>query len=305
MSINQSYEEIQEFSSSEETFKSVQSETLEVDNLYNIQITYGELTKISVCLISRTSDKSPEKSSCIDLNNSLKIREKSNQEKQNNLTSILKKVTDNRDKVPAKKKSVNFILPTPLNRTSPRFTAQHKRYQDIDSTFLLGQKIFIVIETYFTNYIKGLKFHNGANRVLIQAFEWIKAFDIYLKLIQQAVMISKKRHIELSAASGSSETTAKPKKNVSSSEEYSKRLHRKLTENQKLIMQNDDSKTTIEKDCSYAYNYLDRVKKTLIDCGDDELYTEFMAMLTTFDPQIESVPELYRASHMNKLLTAN
>jgi hypothetical protein len=63
-----------------------------------------------------------------------------------------------------------------------------------------------------------------------------------------------------------------------------------------MIMHNDKNKCTIDKDCSYAYNYLDKVKKTLIENGDEELCGNFMAMLTSFDPDVESVPELYRVS---------
>lgn len=289
-------EEIRETSSSE-TFNA-ESHTVELENLYRIKFTYEGIPKINVCLAAKTSEKSPEKTPSVNLCTPPRISEKLTEEKQSSLTSILKKVTNSLDKVPAKKKRVNFLLPTtPQIRTSPRFTAQLKSTQEISSrsTFLLSQKFFIVIETFFTNYIKNLTFRDVADRLLIGAFEWTKSFDIYLKLIQQSVMISKKRQNETSAACGSTETAGKPKKHVSSSEEYSKRLHRKLTENQKLIMHNDD-KNTIEKDCSYAYNYLDRVKKTLIDCGDDGLYTEFMSMLTSFDPDRESVPELYHVS---------
>lgn len=294
---NHSEEEIQETPSSE-IFNGSQSHTVEVDNLYKIKITYEEIPKINICLVNNTPEKAPETGpetrSCVNLCTPPKVREKSNVEKQNNLISILKKVTDNLEKAPAKKKSVNFFIPT--NRSSPRFTAQSEDNREIASTFFSTQKFFIVIETFFTKYIKGLKFRNDVDRLLVKAFEWTKTIDIYLKLVQQSVMISKKRQNETSTPGSSTEISGKPKRHVSSSEEYSKRLHRKLTENRKLIMQSDDTKTTIEKDCSYAYNYLDRVKKTLIDCGDDELYTEFMLMLTSFNPDRESVPELYHVS---------
>lgn len=294
-----SVEKIEDFSSAEKS-NPTQSQTI-VDNLYKIQITYEEVPKIHICLIAESPEKTVEINSLVSLRTSPRNRsDKSNEEKQNqNLISILKKTSDNLEKPPGKKKSVNFLIPpTPQNRSSPRFAAQDKDSLEIASAYFLTQKFFIVIETFFAKYIKNLKLKNSVNRLLIRAFHWTKTFDIYLRLIQQSVMISKKRPNDNSAGS-STEVGSKPKKNVSSSEEYSKRLHRKLTENQKLIMQNDDSKTTIEKDCSYAYNYLDRVKKTLIDCGDDELYTEFMSMLTTFDPDRESVPELYRVSSIN------
>lgn len=275
------------------------SSTVSVDNRFRIEISCDEIPRINICLVNKTPEKSPElKVSCINLCTPPKLREKSNTEKQNNLISILKKVSDkNLEKVPTKKKTVNFLLPTPpRNRSSPRFTARLENTQEIANTFVLTQKFFIVIESFYNNYIKSLKFRNGAHQLLIRVFHWTKSIDIYLKLLYQSTMISKKRQNDSSAASGSTETGAKPKKHVSSIEEYSKRLHRKLSENQTLIMQGDRNKGTIEKDCSYAYNYIDRVKKTLIDNGDDELYAEFMSMLTTFDPECESVPELFHVS---------
>jgi hypothetical protein len=242
--------------------------------------------------------ETPEKVSCISLlssppNSPVKaIREKSNEEKQNNLISILKKVTDNLVKSPVKKKSVNFLLPSPpRNRKSPRFKEKTKA---IGNDFVLTQKFFIVIENYFSNYVKNLKFRSDPHPVLRRIFHWTKTIDIYGKLLQQSIMMTKKRQNE--STSGSAESGPKAKKNVSSSDEYSKKLHRKITDNRNLIMQTSRNKCTIEKDCSYAYNYLDRVKKTMIENGDDELYTEFMSMLTSFDPDYETVPELYNVS---------
>lgn len=233
--------------------------------------------------------KSPEKVSCVSLSSPVKLFDKSNEEKQKNLISILKKVSDNLVKSPVKKKSVNFLIPSPpRNRSSPRFTEKTKA---IGNTFVLTQKFFIVIENFFGNYVKGLKFCNDPHPLLQRIFHWTKTIDIYTKLIRQSIMMSKKQ-----TSSASSETGTKTKKNVSSSEEYSKKLHRKITDNRKLIMESNRNKCTVEKDCSYAYNYLDRVKKTMSENGDDELYTEFMSMLTSFDPDYETVPELYNVS---------
>lgn len=236
--------------------------------------------------------QTPERVSCVSLLSPVKVREKSNEEKQNNLISILKKVSDSLVKSPAKKKSVNFLLPSPpRKRSSPRFTGKTK---SIGNAFALAQKFFIVIENYFSNYVKNLKFRSDPHPVLQRIFHWTKTVDIYAKLLQQSMMMSKKKQNE--SPSGAVESSTKIKKNVSTSEEYSKKLHRKITDNRNLIMQSNRNKCTIEKDCSYAYNYLERVKKTMTENGDDELYTEFMSMLTSFDPDYETVPELYNVS---------
>lgn len=244
-------------------------------------------------MIPKTPEKVPEvKISCISLS-SPKVKEKSAEEKQKNLISILKKVTDSLEKSPKQKKSVNFLLPSPrVNRSSPRFV---ERTKEIANSFLLSQKFFIVIESFFTNFSKNISFRDTASPLLIRFYHWTKTIDIYLKLVQQSMMISKKRQNEAST----SDATTKPKKNVSSSEEYSKRLHRKLTENRNLIMQSERNKCTTEKDCSYAYNYLERLKKTLLENGDEELYKDFMSMLTSFDPDFETVPQLYYVSCFN------
>lgn len=276
----------------------MQSSSFAIDNRFKIEITCEEVPKINICFVTKTPEKSSEvKVSCVNLCTPQKIHEKSSTDKEKNLISILKKVSDKLDKVPAKKKTVNFLLPTPpRNRTSPRFAVKLKNTQEIANSFVLTQKFFIVIESFFTKYIKCINFRNEAPRLLIQVFHWTKSIDIYLKLLSHSIMISKKRQNDPPGTSGISDAGPKPKKHVSSSEEYSKKLHRKISENRSLIMQSFENKESIEKDCSYAYNYIDRVKKTLIDSGEEELYTEFMSMLTSFDPECESVPELFHVS---------
>jgi hypothetical protein len=271
-----------------------------IDNSYQIEIIYDHIPKINISFLPSAQEKSPEKAPSIVPISPTKTREKSTEEKQRNLISILKKVTDKQfEKSPTKKKSVNFLLPTTPtpSRTSPRFSERPKAVQAITNTFVLSQKFFIVIESFFSGYIKYLKFLDGSQPLLRQFFHWAKTIDIYLKLVRQSTMMSKKRQHETNNASSSTDSSAKTKKNVSSSEEYSKKLHRKLADNRSLIMHNDRNKCTIEKDCSYAYNYLERVKKTLAESGDDELYSEVMSMLTSFDPDFESVPELYHVSY--------
>lgn len=274
--------------------------TITIDNTYKIEIIYDQqddqIPKINICHLPYIEEQFvPEKVSCISLISPVKVREKSAEEKQKNLISILKKVSDKKlVNSPVKKKSVNFALPpaspTPPERTSPRFAAKLKSLPIVNS-FVLTQKFFIVIESFFTNYNKEFKFINKSQPLLKRVFYWTKTIDIYSKLLQKSVMIASKK-----PAVGAIDNSAKPKKTIPSGEEYSKKLHRKLTENRSLIMHNDRNKCTIEKDCSYAYNYLESVKKTLSENGDEELYTEFMAMLTAFDPESESVPELYQVS---------
>lgn len=266
-----------------------ENQTIAIDNSYKIEIIYDDIPKINICFIPTVEAlQTPEKVSCINLLSPVKIREKSNEEKQKNLISILKKVSDNLVKSPAKKKSVNFLLPPPVcYRSSPRFKEKTK---SVGSDFVLTQKFFITVENYFSDYVNKLKFRNDPHPVLLRVFHWTKTIDIYGKLLQKSIMMSKKKQSEML------ESGTKTKKNVSSSEEYSKKLNRKITDNRNLIMQTNRNKCTIEKDCSYAYNYLERVKKTMTDNGDEELYTEFMSMLTSFDPEYESVPELYNVS---------
>lgn len=265
---------------------------------FQVVITCKDIPELNICLNPEPPaalvevEDIPE----VDLTSLPRIRSpvKTVEQKQENLISILKKVSDNLQKSPRPKKSVNFLLPSPQARKSPRFAEQLKHLKEISNSFLLHQKFFIVIESFFSDYAKRLripKTRNGGKPLLIRTFHWVKTIEIYSRLVQQAVMMSKKRQND---ASGSqSESTTKTKKSTASSEEYSKKLHRKLSENRQLIMQPNRNKCTVEKDCSYAYNYLDRVKKTLSEHGDDELYMEFMSTLSSFDADNESVPELY------------
>lgn len=290
-----------------ETPESVQLETPTTSTIvgssYKIEIIYDQIPKINIQLVppqeAKSPVSSPEKISCVTLVSPLKsskIRCKSDAEKQKNLISILKKVSDNLDKTPQKKKCVNFSLPTPptLKRSSTRLRGNTGQ-PEIANTFLLTQKFFIVIESFFTSYNKNLTFRNETHPALRRVFYWTKTIDIYFTLVHKSVMMSKKRQPEVSTSTAT-EGSLKTKKNVSTSEEYSKKLQRKLSDNRSLIMQNDRDKCTIEKDCSYAYNYLERLKKTLIENGDDELYKQLMSMLTSFDPDSESVPDLYYVS---------
>lgn len=295
--------EVSEQTTNNETSQSAANTTVALDNSYQIEFIYGETPKINICFATADGEQhisdSPQEPLLekVSAASPSKTREKSNEEKQRNLISILKKVTDKKLEKSPIKKSVNFLLPTPTKpiRSSPRLSERNQSNLTIASTFLLTQKFFIVIESFFTSYIQDLKYLNNGSPLLKRTFHWIKTIDIYLKLIQQSIMTSKKRQNEIPNATDPS--TNKTKKNVSSSEEYSKKLHRKLVDNRSLIMQSDRNKCTIEKDCSYAYNYLDRVKKTLTENGDEELFTELMSMLTSFDPEFESVPELYRVSY--------
>ena len=277
-----------------------EQQTISIDNSYQLEFTYDGIPKINICVLPSveppkpTPDlpediESPEKVSCFSLLSPVNVHEKSNEEKQNNLISILKKVSDNLVKSPAKKKSVNFLLPTPTpSRSSSRLNNKSKQ---IGHDFGLTQKFFIIVENFFSNYVKNFKFRNDPHPVLLRIFHWTKTIDIYGKLLQKSLIMSKKRQNESTAEGGT-----KTKKNMSTSEEYSKKLHRKIADNRNLIMQTSRNKCTIEKDCSYAYNYLERAKKTMTENGDDELYSEFMTMLTSFDPEFESVPELYNVS---------
>lgn len=271
-----------------------------IDNSYQLEFTFDGIPKINICVLPSVEPlksspalleefESPEKVSCFSLLSPERVLEKSIEEKQNNLISILKKVSDNLVKSPVKKKSVNFILPNPTpTRSSSRLNNKAKQ---IGHDFVLTQKFFIIVENFFSNYVKNLKFRSDPHPVLLRIFNWTKTIDIYGKLLQKSLMMSKKRQNESTA-----EASTKTKKNMSTSEEYSKKLHRKIADNRNLIMQTSRNKCTIEKDCSYAYNYLERAKKTMTENGDDELYSEFMTMLTSFDPEFESVPELYNVS---------
>lgn len=288
-----SLEEFEETSqaSSVNTTNATSSEV--VDNLYSIEITNDAVPKIHISFAAQPVETAsqPEERvpvSCVSLRSPIRLRDKSNEEKQKNLISILKKVSDSLDKTPVKKKTVNFILPTATPvRSSSRLQERANLEQEAANTFILAQKLFIIVESFFNDYIKDLRLRDEVHPVLALAFHWTKTIDIYLQLV---MMTSKKFSV------GSLESGVKPKKCASSSEEYSKKLHRKLTENRSQIMHNNRNKCMVEKDCSYAYNYLDRVKKTLMENGDDELFLEFMSTLSSFNSDKESVPELYHVS---------
>jgi hypothetical protein len=295
-----SFEEIELTSQAPSKDTTSVSSSKVVDNLYNIEITNDAIPKINICIIPPCEEEIPV--SCVSLRSpTLKLRDKSNEEKQKNLISILKKVSDSLDKSPAKRKSVNFNLPpnTTPTRSSSRLQEKANNEQELNNTFVLTQKFFIIIETYFNNYIKDLRLRNEVHPVLARAFHWTKTIDIYLQLVKTNMMASKKLFM------GSSDGGAKPKKCSSSSEEYSKKLHRNMTDNRSLIMHNNRNKCMVEKDCSYAFNYLDRVKKTLSEYGDDELFMEFMSTLSSFDSDRESVPDLYHVSLIITCLSKN
>lgn len=243
----------------------------------------------------------------------LKVKAKTCEEKQNNLISILKKVSDRHTKT-TKKKTVNFLLPAlpSFSRSSSRPTRKCSSLSsslettiNIPDVFHLKQKFFIIIESFFTVYIKNLKFKSNSNAVLKKAYNWTKTIDVYLKLLNQSIMISKKHKFETTSAmtpvsinspSSSSGNECIKSKKCLNSEELCKKLNRKLADNRAIIMDHVKNNNSIEKDCSYAYNFLERVKKTLTDNKEEELLLEFQTMLTTFDPDYESVPELYNVS---------
>lgn len=246
----------------------------------------------------------------------LKVKAKTCEEKQNNLISILKKVTDRHSKT-TKKKSVNFLLPAlpSFSRSSSRPTRKCSSLNSslentiikIPDVFHLKQKFFIIIESFFTVYIKHLKFKSNSNEVLKKIYNWTKTIDVYLKLLNQSIMISKKHKLEATSAmpsisinspSSSSGNECSKSKKCLNSEELCKKLNRKLADNRAIIMDHVKNNNSIEKDCSYAYNFLERVKKTLTDNKEEELLMEFQTMLTTFDPDYESVPELYNVSYL-------
>lgn len=270
----------------------IESSSAVVDNLYCINITYDDVPKINICFVPKSLETTPV--SCVSLRSPDRVREKSTKDKQSNLISILKKVSDCLEKTPTKKKSVNFNLPTSAQtRSSSRLQERlNKPTVELSDTFLLAQKFFIIIESFFNNYIKNLKLRNEVHPLLALIFRWAQTIDLYIQLVEKSIMNSKK----IAVVCGSTDVATKPKKCVSTSEEYSKKLHRKLTDNRSLIMHSNRNKCMIEKDCSYAYNYLDRVKKTLLEHGDDELFLEFMSTLSSFDSENESIPELYHVS---------
>lgn len=198
-------------------------------------------------------------------------------EKQKHLTSILKKATQNLDDTPLKhRKSVNFILP-PASE------------ENFKIPFNLGQKFFSIIETFFDDYSKNFKLKRSNNNSLLKVFIWTRSFDVYLQLLEISIEMSKKR-----AIGENGEFPVRTKRSVSI-EEFNK-MKKRLQETRKAIMQTDLNKCSVEKDCSFAYNFLEQVKIALMENGDDDLFVEFMSMLRSFDPSKQTVPELYYVS---------
>lgn len=209
-----------------------------------------------------------------------KAWQKSKEEKEKNLTSILKKVTGNCvEKSPVKKKNVVFNLPseTPL-----------KPHKILRNT--LGNKFQATLEKFFREYSKYIQSSNHLIRLVFVRF---RSFDIFWSLVDVSRMLSKKNKGDSNGHS--SEAVIKHRKQITS-EEYCKRINRKLADNRALIMQNAKNENSTEKECSYAHNFLEKIKKTLTECGDEVLYTDFMKILTSFNPEVESVPELYYVS---------
>jgi hypothetical protein len=229
---------------------------------------------------------------------SLKSWQKSNEEKQQNLTSILKKVTNNIEKSPAKKKSVNFLLPQKQHDAVKSVKFSDK----IKASFSAKKKFHHLIKEFFSKFSSHLSKtqKNELHPLIRKLFIRTRSFDIYWQIVSCNIMLSKKNNKHENGTTSSTENISKTKKQISS-EEYSKKINRKLADNRALIMQNAKDYDTVEKDCSYAYNYLQKVRKTLLENGDDELYSQFMKMLTAFNPETESVPELYYVSRSKSL----
>ncbi|CAO1402788.1 unnamed protein product [Diamesa hyperborea] len=289
------------------SFSTSQQQNLQKDEILPEQIQ----PSTSVDKITEDLELSAEIRSLAIKSPVLKVKAKTCEEKQNNLISILKKVTDRHSK-PTKKKTVNFLLPAlpSFSRSSSRPTRKCSSINSLLETtiikipdvFHLKQKFFIIIESFFTVYIKKLTFKSNSNAVLKKAYNWTKTIDVYLKLLNQSIMISKKHKLETTSAmppisinspSSSGGNECSKSKKCLNSEELCKKLNRKLADNRAIIMDHVKNNNSIEKDCSYAYNFLERVKKTLTDNKEEELLLEFQTMLTTFDPDYESVPELY------------
>lgn len=199
--------------------------------------------------------------------------------KEKNLASILKKVTGNCDeKSPLKKKSVVFNLPSETPQKAQKILRN-----------TLSNKFVATLDKFFREYSNNLKNSHELIRLIFVRF---RSFDIYWRLVDVSRMLSKKNK-ELNGRS--CEVIVKNRKQITS-EEYSKRINRKLADNRALIMQSVKNENSIEKDCSYAHNFLEKVKKTLTENGDDILYCDFMKILTVFNPEMESVADLYYVS---------
>lgn len=287
--------------SKEVTEKLISPQKVILNDSIQLEIIDDIQPKINVIILPSEDNNLEEEVKKINLlenpqkrNPSLKIWQKTNEEKQQNLTSILKKVSNNIEKSPSKKKSVNFLLPQEQHNEIKSVKFSDK----IKASFSAKKKFHHLIEEFFSKFSSHLpktqqnEFHPLIRKLFIRT----RSFDIYWQIVSCNIMLSKKNKQENGTTS--SENISKTKKQISS-EEYSKKINRKLADNRALIMQNAKDYDTVEKDCSYAYNYLQKVRKTLLENGDDVLYSQFMKMLTAFNPETESVPELYYVSLNN------
>jgi hypothetical protein len=238
-----------------------------IDNSFQFEFIFDETPKINISILPTESpEKDSELVSCTRLLSPVKLD--TSQEKH--LTSILKKGTE---KDSTKKKSVNFLLPTP---NEDKFLI----------SFSLSQKFFIIIENFFNSYSKNFKFKRSKNNLLPKVFVRARNFDIYLQLVKISIKMSRKKTNE------SGDVPVKSKRSVTQ-EEFTLKLKKRLIATRESIMETDMNKCTVEKDCSFSYNYLERVKNALMENGDDDLFAEFMTTLRTFDPNQQSVPDLY------------
>lgn len=219
-----------------------------------------------------------------------KVCQKSKEEKAKNLTSILKKVTGNCVEKSPKKKSVNFKLP---------FETPQKPQKILRGT--LSNKFQTTLEKFYKEYSQHIK---SSSHLIRLVFVRIRSIDIYWRLVDASRMLGSSKKNKIEGPNGhSSESVVKNRKQITS-EEYSKRMNRKLADNRALIMQNARNENSTEKDCSYAHNYLEKVKKTLTESGDETLYLDFMKVLTSYNLEMESVPELYYVSNLINSLFA-
>jgi hypothetical protein len=290
--------DLREKSSAAENF--IIPQKINLNDKFQLEIVCDEIPRINITILPEEDrllqeivpdENSPKR------NPSLKNWQKSNEEKRTNLTSILKKVTSNVQNIQRKKKTVNFLLPTEskLCKNSSNFSGA------IKAPFIINRKFKNIIENFFINFSKTFTNKNEVPQLIRVVFIRTRTFDVYWKLVYHRMMLAKKNKQDGAATtttngSGSGSTVenfAKPKRPMSS-EEYSKKVNRKLEDYRGLILPNAEN--TIEKDCSFALNYLERVKKMLIENGDEELFAQFAKMLTSFNPEIESVPELYYVS---------
>lgn len=268
----------------ETSIVNIPAKVLTVDNSFQVEIVYGEIPKINISLLQNNTQEQVQSEivSCSrllspEVEEHPSILEVSYEDKQTNLPSILKKVSRSLDYSPSKqRKSVNFILPTPSE-------------EKFNIPFILSQKFFIIIESFFANYCENLTFKRSKTNLLPKVFIWTRNFDIYSQFVTISFEMSKKKGVE------NGEIPTKTKRSVSS-EEFTNKLKKKLQETRNSIIETGMNKCSIEKDCSFAYNYLELVRNALMENGDDDLFVEFMSVLRCFDPSKQSVPELYYVS---------